>query len=262
MKGSLKAEVAAAGVAFDRHGSGGPLLVLLHGLGATAAIWQPLIDVARERWDGSVLAVDLPGHGGSAHSPGYAPVDQAARLAPVVADHAGGNPVTLLGHSLGGVVALALAGPRGAPRIEGVFGLGIKVRWADAELERFAALAMRPRRRFATETEALAQHRRMCGLADAAPHLLRRGVRATDGEWELALDPAALAVAAPAMAALVAAATCPVHLARGEHDPMVDDASLGAFDNDPVSIAGAGHNAMIDAPAAVWAWLARSRRAG
>ena len=51
-----------AGIAYERTGSGQPLL-LIHGLGATRRIWDPQIErLAQER---DVIAVDMPGFGDS-----------------------------------------------------------------------------------------------------------------------------------------------------------------------------------------------------
>jgi len=47
------------------------------------------------------------------------------------------------------------------------------------------------------------------------------------------------------MAWLVAAATVPVLLARGEHDPMVTTAQLAELVSDPEVLAGLGHNAHV-----------------
>ena len=45
----------------------------------------------------------------------------------------------MLGHSLGGVVALALGSGRFAVPVQAVIGLGIKVVWADEDLVRAQA---------------------------------------------------------------------------------------------------------------------------
>ncbi len=47
-------------------GEAGPVLLLLHGLGATGEVWNNLIDIVGDGWPGPVLVPDLPGHGRSA----------------------------------------------------------------------------------------------------------------------------------------------------------------------------------------------------
>ena len=49
----------------ERGGKGERLLVLLHGLGATAAVWHPFIEVLDREWNGRWLAPDFRGHGRS-----------------------------------------------------------------------------------------------------------------------------------------------------------------------------------------------------
>lgn len=239
------------GVAYERGGADGPLLVLIHGLGATAGVWSAMLAEPRGRW----IAPDLPGHGGSDHSGDYSVDALAAALAELVEAERKGEEVTILGHSLGGLVAIALAGS-GLP-VRAAYGLGIKVDWTDDELQRFAGLAARPAKLFDSEAEALAQHRRNCGLGDVAldSPLLARGAATQDGGCRAAMDMAAFAVERPRMAELVVAARCPVRLACGEGDAMISAGRLRDFDAKAFAIPGAGHNAMVDAPGAVWDWL-------
>ena len=93
-------------------GAGSPLL-LLHGHEQSSASWRWVIPaLARTH---RVLALSLPGHGGSAPAVGgYAP---GRDLAPFVAgflDILEVGPLDVVGHSVGGAVALrvALADPR------------------------------------------------------------------------------------------------------------------------------------------------------
>lgn len=80
-------------------------IVLLHGFGADVRIWQPVIALLPGR---TIHALDLPGHGASPLS-GARDLDSlAASIAGAVAD-LGQEAVHLVGHSLGGGLALALA---------------------------------------------------------------------------------------------------------------------------------------------------------
>ena len=95
-----------AGLRVHEGGSGEPVLLLLHGLGATGDVWEGWRPLLAQRWPGRWLAPDLPGHGGSPPLPGYT----FESLATAVADLVGTSARTVvLGHSLGGVVGLALA---------------------------------------------------------------------------------------------------------------------------------------------------------
>jgi hypothetical protein len=61
-----------------------PLLILLHGLGATAEVWEGWRPLLEERWPGRWLAPDLPGHGGSAPLARYSFGSLAAAVADLV----------------------------------------------------------------------------------------------------------------------------------------------------------------------------------
>src|SRR6185437_14849096 len=117
-----------------------------------------------------------------------------------------------------------------------------------------AALAEREAPAFATREQAVARHLRVSGLdglVDPGDAALEAAVRRDEGGWQPAFDPRAFGVGEPGMAALLAASPVPVVLARGERDPMVSTADLAALVPDPVVLAGLGHNAHVEAPAAV-----------
>jgi pimeloyl-ACP methyl ester carboxylesterase len=230
-------------------GRGEPVVLLLHGLGATAEVWDGLVPLLPGSW----VAPDLPGHGGSAPLPAYT----FAAVADAVADLVDPAGTVVLGHSFGGVVGLHLAG---RPGVRAVIGLGIKVAWTPDELTRAGALAAREPARFATRDEAVARHLRLSGLAGLvgpdAP-AAAAGVVEEDGAWRPALDPRAFGVGDPQVAALVAAAPVPVVLARGEHDALVSAAKLRAVVPAAVDLPGLGHNAHVEEPAAVAELVAR-----
>lgn len=248
----------SCGVAFEHGGQGDALLVFVHGLAATARVWSPMLEQASSRWPGRWIAPDLRGHGGSASRSSYKIEDYAGDIAELI-DRASASTVTILGHSLGGVIALWLAGG-GRIRPARIFGLGIKVDWADDELERLQQLSERPPRLFENEEDALLQHRRQCGLdCEPGSPLLERGVAQDGDKWRTALDQAAFAVARPAIDELVAGSACPAHLACGEHDAMVSVERLRGLDPAAARITGAGHSAMVDDPGAVWDWIQAAR---
>lgn len=241
-----------SGLRVRRGGTGGPLLVLLHGLGATAEVW----DGVAARWPGRWLAPDLPGHGGSARLPRYSFGHLAAAVADLLpAD----EPAVVCGHSLGGVVALALAAGWFGPTPRAAVGLGIKVRWTEEELARAAALAGRVHPVYPAREAAADRHLKVAGLSGlVAPELVPESALVQRAEgWTLALDPAAFGVGAPAMPGLLAAARCPVLLAAGERDPMSGAADLRALVEAPVILAGLGHNAQVEGPDAVVSLAAR-----
>ena len=200
-------------------GDGEPVLLLLHGLGATGDVWNGLHDVLRERWRGRWVTPDLPGHGRSRPLPGYSFSHLAAAVAWTMPS---ANRLIVLGHSLGGVVALALASGWFGVRVSAVCGLGIKVAWTEAELARAQTLSARPNPVYATRGEAAERHLRLAGLSGLmGPDSVEDAalVHGDDG-WSVAFDPAAFAVGAPDMASLLGASRATVVLAAGEHDQM------------------------------------------
>jgi pimeloyl-ACP methyl ester carboxylesterase len=235
----------------------GPMVVLVHGLGATNRVWDGLVEALDPSW--GWIAPDLPGHGGSAPLSGYTFGGLAAELDAVLDPE---RPATILGHSLGGVVGLELAGGEYGVAVTGVCGLGIKVRWTDDELAKAAELASRPSRVFDTRAEAVARALKVAGLtglvAPDSPAATSVVTETADG-WRLALDPGAFAVGRPDMQALLAAAKAPVVLAAGEHDPMSPAEHLGDLVREPVILPGLGHNAQVEQPAALVPILERLR---
>src|SRR5215470_7808061 len=229
-------------------GSGEPLLVLLHGLGATGDVWDRWRPLLAQRWPGRWLAPDLPGHGGSPPLAAYTFDGLAAAVAGAVGP---GAPIVVLGHSLGGVVGLALASGRFGVPVAAVTGLGIKVVWTGEDLDRAQAAARRPPAWFASREEAAARYLRVSGLAGLLPATdpaVDAGLREQDGRWQLALDPGAFTAGAPDMGQLLARSQAPVTLARGEHDPMNTDEQLARLGATAVTLPGLGHNAHAESP--------------
>ncbi len=89
------------------HAGKGPVLLLIHGMAGNFQNWQEVIEpLARHH---TVLAPDLPGHGGSAPGFGdYSLGALAAGLRDLLAA-LGHDRATIVGHSLGGGIAMQFA---------------------------------------------------------------------------------------------------------------------------------------------------------
>lgn len=94
-----------------REGSGEPL-VLVHGVGSRWQVWEPIIGTLAEHFD--VIAVDLPGFGGSAPLPRTTVDTLTDALADFLAAQGIDRP-HLAGNSMGGGISLNL-GARGLAR--------------------------------------------------------------------------------------------------------------------------------------------------
>ncbi|MCC3775969.1 alpha/beta fold hydrolase [Streptomyces sp. UNOB3_S3] len=86
----------------------GPGLVLIHGTGADATSnWGPIVDAMRDRY--TVVAPNLPGAGATAVYPAPIDLDELADRIVATARAAGLERFHLAGHSVGAVVATAVA---------------------------------------------------------------------------------------------------------------------------------------------------------
>jgi len=240
-------------------GSGGPVLVLLHGIGGNAAVWNPMLALVERRWPGRWVAVDLRGHGRSAHAPPYGYAVFAADVANALGS--ADDELVLLGHSMGGVVAMALATGWFGVNVRHVFAFGVKIGWTAAEVAQMHGLAARPARVFDNRAEAAERYLRVSGLSGLvepdAPEALA-GVAETDGGFRLAADQGIYAAVGPAVGEFHRAANAPVRLAAGEADPMVTLAEMQALDPQAALLPGLGHNCHVEAPERVWELFERS----
>ena len=85
----------------------GPPLVLVHGLGGSATNWCELAPLLAPR--NRLVIPDLPGHAGSEPLPAVSGLQSFADCVVDVMEHEDAVPAPVVGHSLGGLVALRLA---------------------------------------------------------------------------------------------------------------------------------------------------------
>jgi pimeloyl-ACP methyl ester carboxylesterase len=100
--------VADGTLAFERTGTGEPLL-LIHANGMSRAAWRPVLGLLEPQRD--VIAVDLPGHGGSGPLAPHLAAAPAgfARIFAALLDELGVEHAHVAGNSLGGWTALEIA---------------------------------------------------------------------------------------------------------------------------------------------------------
>ena len=249
--------VTRSGTAYRSGGTGDHLLLLLHGLGATGAVWDRLLPLVEASWRGPWAVPDLRGHGRSLAEPPYGYAVHAADVA-VLAAESGAARVTVLGHSFGGVVGAVLGGGWYGVEVARVVALGVKIDWTDDEVSRARSLAARPPQVFATAAEAADRHLRLAGLTglvDPSTEVAAAGVREVDGGFVAALDPRAFTAVGPPVEEVLRRSVAPLRLAAGATDPMVGLDAMRRVDSAAVLVGGAGHNAHWEAPVAVWSLL-------
>lgn len=236
-------------VYIERGGDTGPTVLLLHGSGATGAVWAPVLDeLSGLRW----ITVDLPGHGRSGWLPSYHHGDYAAAIGEAL----GTTDIDLVvGHSLGALVALTLAD---RVHVGAVTAIAMKVVWTPEQLARRAALADRPQRTFTDRDDARRLFAKVSGLPGDSPGLAT-GIRHTPAGYCLAADPR-LTADPPAtqeeLAEVMDRVRVPVRLACGDADPGIEPGDMSAvLGRDVTVIPGAGHNPHIDDPAGVAALI-------
>ena len=162
--------VATGGRAPD---AGAPLVVFLHGAGMDHSVWA-----LQSRWFAhhgrSVLAVDLPGHGGS-EGPALASIEALADWTAGALERLGGGKALLVGHSMGSLVALEAAARR-PDRVAAIGLIGTAATMpVHPTLLAAAAVKIRPRSPWSRsgglgpEADARRQSRRRACGCSAAP---------------------------------------------------------------------------------------------
>lgn len=242
----------------EEGGSGEPVLLLMHGLSGTAALWDDTREYLENEWPGRWIIPDMRGHGRSGHSPFYAIAQHAADMAELVW---GEERLIVAGHSMGGLVGMAMASGWFGVRPEACVTVGVKANWSAEEYAGVDKIAASPARWFDTREEALARFVLVTGLkdiVDPGSDIAATGVVEENGKFRLAADNRTAMVAPASMPAIHAAARAPIVLARGEHDRMVGIDELCALDPKAIEFPGLGHNAHVEDPEPFWRLIARA----
>lgn len=179
-----------------------PLLVLVHGGQDHAHNWDWVARALCQDWH--VICPDLRGHGESAWSQdgSYSMAAYVADLAQLI-HQSSEEPVSIVGHSLGGAISLRYAGifPERVRRLVAIEGLGISPlehapetpvadRWRQWITDRRALSARTPRRYPSIEQAyARMQEENPHLSADRARHLTVHGIsRNEDGTYSWKFD--------------------------------------------------------------------------
>jgi pimeloyl-ACP methyl ester carboxylesterase len=257
------------GILVERHGSGGRPLILIPGLAGGSWVWQETIRAFAS--DHAVYVLTLPGFDGRPPA-GPAPFAVArAAVEELIARRRLDQPV-LIGHSLGGILALAVAEdkPAAVGGVVSIDGLPVMPGTEDLPSDQRAQFAEKTRAQVGRQPAALfAQQQqtymRTIGVldmsrADALAQLTARSDPASVGAWSadvltLDLRPGLKAIQAPVLTivpyldldssqqGLTPAAKADYYRALMEGTPKLQ----------VVTVAPARHFAMFDQPQAVTA---------
>jgi pimeloyl-ACP methyl ester carboxylesterase len=99
--------VGGINVAYVEAGRGEKTIVLVHGLGSNMLVWQKTLPVLAQRYH--VVALDLPGYGRSQKANYPYSMEFQARVVDRLIDRLLLSHVTIIGHSMGGQIAMTHA---------------------------------------------------------------------------------------------------------------------------------------------------------
>jgi pimeloyl-ACP methyl ester carboxylesterase len=233
-----------------------PGLVLIHGGGAHSGWWDhigPLLDTHR------VVAIDLSGHGDSGRRPAYDLTLWSDEVMAVAAAEGLVKPV-LVGHSMGGWVAVSTAARHGA-----LVGSAIII---DSPLvdqppeEEELSRRRRPTRVYLSREDAIARFtttpEQELLLPYIARHIAEESVRPVEGGWTWKFDPT-LFGRRPPMRELLPQVRVPISIIRCEQglvtEEMARDMERLAGGGLVVALPATGHHPMFDQPVALVAAL-------
>ncbi len=240
----------------EMRGHGGPVVLLLHGGGQTRHSWAATA-VTLVQHGFRALTIDLRGHGDSAWAPdGDYTLGAFARDVRHVVDTVG-EPVFLVGASLGGLTSILLLGELAPQAGRGLVLVDVVPVINQPGAERIKAfMAERMDDGFASLEEAAAS------VAAYNPHRppsadlrgLAKNLRERDGRWFWHWDPAFMTTArgpreiddAERMRAVARAIDVPMLLVRGRLSDLVTEADAERFLGEVphcefVDVSGAGH---------------------
>jgi pimeloyl-ACP methyl ester carboxylesterase len=254
-----QAEVDVDGVTIAYRSYGEPAdgaIVLVHGGAAHARWWDHIAPLLAARHQ--VIALDLSGHGDSGRREAYSLDAWADEVLAVAADAGFDAPPVIIGHSMGGFVALRTASIYGA-RIAGAVAVDSPVR--DITPEERAARERRAFGPLKVYPSAEAAIERFHPIPDQpvlpyiSAHVARTSIRETGGGWSWKFDPRIFA-RHQLTPALLTRLDCRVALFRAEHG--IVSAQMGEVMYDRlgraaplIEIPAAGHHVMLDQPLAL-----------
>lgn len=234
---------------------GRPGLVFVHGGAANAHWWAFLAPLFAEEY--RVVALDLSGHGDSAHRDTYALTQWADEVVAVAADaDMDGKPI-IVGHSMGGFVSIGTAA-RHADRIGGAIVLDSPVSEPDPEVQ-----VARRTDQFKTPKTypdlelAVSKFRTVPEQRHYLPYVMdyvgRNSLKAVDGGYTWKFDPGLFMPQRSEPGELLSKITCRVAIFRAQYGLVTPDIGDYMYEQlgrvaPVIELPRAGHHMMLDEP--------------
>jgi pimeloyl-ACP methyl ester carboxylesterase len=234
---------------------GAPGLVFVHGGAAHAHWWSFLVPLLAGSY--RIAAMDLSGHGDSGRRSEYLLGGWAAEIMAVADDLGATGPPVVVGHSMGGFVAIGTAATYGTD-LAGIVVLDSPVSAPDPETE--AARQGRifgPLKVYPDPEAALARFRTVPEqehyLDYVIDHVGRHSIRAVEGGWSWKYDPDIFVPPRSEPRELLERVRCRVALFRAEHGLVTPEIGQYMYERlgrvaPVVEIPEAGHHLMLDQP--------------
>lgn len=238
---------------------GNPGVVLVHGGGAHAHWWAFLAPLLTSSYD--VVALDLSGHGDSDRRATYPRETWAKEIIAVGDAMQFPSPPIVIGHSLGGLIAIIAASLYG-DRLAGAIIVDSPVHKPNPETDAARrGYSFGPLKIYPTEEAALARFKLIpeqpCENDYIVDYVARHSMREVEGGWSWKFDPNLFtSVTQDQMSDHLAHAKCRLALLRGELSAVVPrETSEYMFElldrNAPlVEIPQARHHLILDQPLA------------
>lgn len=251
-----------------------PTLVLVHGGAAHGQWWAPLAPLFSGQF--RVLALDLSGHGDSDRRDVYSVETWADEILAVAGDGGGSGRPIVVGHSMGAVVTIAMAGLHGT-ELDGVVIIDAPVHRPDPETMEGAGGGMfRAPKVYVDIAEGMRHFHLVppqpCENGWLVAHIARHSLRAVEGGVTWKFDPGVFIRRSGASrpsdyGPQLSRAACRVAIVNGADSTIVSDdvraymAELLA--DSPAAVAGvpfvevpeAQHHVLLDQPLALVAAL-------
>ena len=200
-----------------------PALVLIHGGAAHAHWWSFIAPQLTHHY--FVTALDLSGHGDSGRRTAYSAEQWANEVMAVFDDSGGlGRPI-IVGHSMGGIVAIVTAA-RFGEELDGAIMIDAPVRRPDPETEEGERGRMFRNPKTYPDLETAVEHFHLqppqpCENGFIVDHIARTSLHETPDGWTWKFDPAVFQRAGSTVHEYLADTKCRIALMHGEMSDLL-----------------------------------------